>query len=192
MMPPKNAIRSGITQLVFAAFAVMGATTSWACQGFGSPTPAAASWSVTPVGHDYEVRGLNDMIGETYFYEIATSPHFPGLEVPLPAYSGSGGDIYDWVTLERYDHKIGLLQYSGGAAGTSVTVEFINNVLVDLANGQALGAANVIVTNGFDYCQVSEWTWSDDGVEVEDEGISTTLEFVFDLDQNTGQRFLDD
>lgn len=191
-MPQNKSIRLSAPHLAFAALAGICATPSWACQGFGSPTEAAASWNVTEVGPAYDIRGLDELVGETYFYEVATSPLFPGLEIPLPAYSGAGGDIYDWVTLERYDHKIGLLQYSAGAAGTSVTVEYINNVLVDLENGQALGAANVIVTNGADYCFLSKWTWSDSGVQVEDEGISATLDFVFDFDQGKPKRFLDD
>lgn len=164
---------------------------SWACQAPDGRTKAAETWQVVEVGPDYETPGLDDMVGETYFYAIARSPAFPGLEVPLPAYSWAAGQVFDWVTLERYDHKIGLLQYSGGSAGTSVSVVFINNVVVDLVHKKALGAANVLTTDFSDLCRESEWIWSDTGLQVHDEVLSDRLEFNFDFGSGP-KRFLDD
>lgn len=178
--------------LTVAAILGFSASAAWSCAGPSGQTQAAASWSVEEVDPDYNVAGLDGMVGETYFYEVARSPLYPGLEVPLVAYSIAGGQIYDWVTLARYDHKIGLSQYSAGAAGTSTTVEFINNVVVDLHNNSALGAANVMVTNQADFCEYSTWEWSDGGVRVEDEGNSTVVEFTFDFGATQPKRYLDD
>ena len=168
------------------------ASGSWACEGPSGRSSAAASWDVYEVADDHQVKGLDDMVGEPYFYAVARSPLYPDLEVPLPAYYSAAGEIYDWTTVARYDHKIALLQYSGGAAGTSTTVEFINNVVVDLVSMKALGAANYMVTNQANFCVYSTWDWSDTGVRVEDEGISATIEFTFDLGTSKPTRFLDD
>lgn len=179
-----------LAKLPIAGFLVILATTSWACPAPVGPADAANAWEVVELDPDNN-HSVDGMVGETYYWQVARSAAYPGLTVPLPMYGIAGGEILDWVTLARYNHKIGLLQYSAGSAGTSVAVEFVNSVVVDLANQKALGAANVLVTNYGDVCNTSKWTWSDTGLRVLDEGISDLIEFTFDFGAGP-KRYLDD
>ena len=49
---------------------------------------------------------------------IAHSDVYPSLEVPLHMASPSQPEVYEFVTLPRYQNRIGLVQYYAGEPGT--------------------------------------------------------------------------
>lgn len=118
--------------------------------------PSAAGWQITLTDDEW----------------IARSAELPGLEVPLQMASHSNPEIYEFVVLQRYKNRVGLLQYYAGSPGTSYLVTLIHNAILDLKLLRVIGDAPAS-----EDCVATGWAWYDDRVEVQS---ANGLE-VFDL-----------
>ncbi len=108
--------------------------------------PSAAGWEIT----------------QKDGYWSAHSDAYPGLEVPLHMASPGQPEVYEFVTLPRYQNRIGLLQYYAGDPGTSYFVTLVHNAILDLSALSVIGDAAFT-----EDCVRTEWTWHDDRVEVD-------------------------
>lgn len=113
---------------------------------------------------------------------IAYSDVYPGLEVPLHMASPSQPEIYEFVTLPRYQNRIGLLQYFAGEPGTSYLVTLVHNAIVDLSTLTVIGDAAFT-----EDCVRTKWTWHDNRVDTD---TAYGLE-VFDLSRSPEPVMLD-
>jgi hypothetical protein len=114
---------------------------------------------------------------------IAHSDVYPSLEVPLHMASPSQPEVYEFVTLPRYQNRIGLVQYYAGEPGTSHFVTLVHNAILDLSTLTVIG--DVAFTED---CVHTKWTWYDNRVEID---TAYGLE-VFDLSRPPEPVMLDD
>ncbi|MDU8925842.1 hypothetical protein RXV86_00430 [Alisedimentitalea sp. MJ-SS2] len=144
-------------QRLFLACALVAVSTAAGASCDGPEVkPSAAAWQVEETDDGW----------------IARSEAYPGLDVPLHMASPSVPELYEFVTLPRYQHRIGLLQYFAGEPGTSHLVTLIHNAILDLEAGRVIGDAPFS-----EDCVPTEWSWSDGEVSVQ----SSYGHEVFDL-----------
>ncbi|MGI9353438.1 MAG: hypothetical protein ACR2O3_17905 [Rhizobiaceae bacterium] len=101
---------------------------------------------------------------------IARSADYPGLGVPLNMASPSTPEIYEFVTLPRYQNSIGLLQYYAGEPGTSYLVTLIHNAILDLEANRVIGDAPFS-----EDCVPAKWSWSDGEVKVQSDDVGDEI-----------------
>jgi len=144
-----------LRMLLVGAFAAIGTMAGAACDT-PEVQPSATGWEISMPDDEW----------------IAQSATYPGLQVPLFMASPSTPKIYEFVTLARYQNRIGLLQYYAGEPGTSYLVTLVHNVVLDLEVNRVIGDAPFS-----EDCVLAKWTWSDDEVEIQSDYETT----VFDL-----------
>jgi hypothetical protein len=131
--------------LIAGAFAAVCSAAEAACEK-PAIQPSAAGWEV-------------EMTDDGW---ITRSAAYPGLDVPLNMASPSTPEIYEFITLPRYQNRIGLLQYYAGEPGTSYLVILTHNAILDLEANRVIGDAPFT-----EDCVPAKWSWSNDEVEVQ-------------------------
>ncbi len=122
------------------------ASALWAQCGIPQASASSAGWSVQQVNGDW----------------FASNPEYPGLQAEIFMNTPEHPQILDWGMPERYQGRIGVLQYYAGEPGTSYLVTIISNAVIDLETGAVLGEASFS-----EDCKRMDWHWYDDKVVVE-------------------------
>ncbi len=134
-----------LKRIAFTVIAAVFSTTAYAACDLPQVKPSAAGWKVVNTDTGW----------------VATSPDYPELTVALNMQTPSIPEIYEWTLPDRYDGKIGVLQYFAGDPGTSYLVNLVYNAVIDIPGRRDLGSAPFT-----EDCEPTKWDWQDDKVEV--------------------------
>ena len=171
----KNGLKL-LFQSAFSLCAVTPMSVAEDCFALTEPSASAKEWLVEQVDDDLWKDGP-EMVGVEHYFHVARSESRPNLTVPLPLYGSGGVWVLGFETLPRYQNRIGLLRYYAGSAGTKVVANFYVAMVIDLKSGRVYGSAPVVTTVGDD-CEIAEWTWSENGLVVDDQN-HARFEFEF-------------